>query len=251
MKITVLGSGTSTGVPEIRCNCRVCRSDDSHDKRLRASVMVETDGESILIDCGPDFRTQMLNNPSLSPSSLIITHTHYDHLGGLDDIRPFTRDKALNVYAEQRAAQHIRENYSYMFAEKRYPGIPDVSLKMIGNKPFKTGSAEIIPVRLLHYKLPIFGYRIGDFAYLTDLKYIEDEELEKLKGLKVLFLGVIRHRPHLSHLHLDKAMELANKIGAEMTYFTHLSHHIGLHSVMNNTFPDNMQLAHDGLIINI
>lgn len=249
MKITVLGSGTSTGVPELRCNCRVCRSKDKHDKRLRASVIVEDNNQSVLIDCGPDFRTQLLNNPILNPTSLIITHTHYDHIGGLDDIRPFTREKAMNIYAEDFAANHIKENYSYMFAEHRYPGIADVVLNVIDTKPFNIDSVLVQPIRLMHHKLPVLGFRIKDFAYLTDLSYISDSEIEKLKGLKVLFLGVIRHRPHISHLHLAKAIEIAQKIGAENTYFTHLCHHIGLHNAINETLPENMQLASDGMTI--
>lgn len=251
MKITVLGSGTSTGVPELRCDCRVCNSDNPKDVRMRASVMIESDGESVMIDCGPDFRSQMLDNKDLNPSSVIITHTHYDHVAGLDDIRPFTRGKAVNIYAEETAAQHIIKTNSYMFADKRYPGTPDVKMNIIDLDDFNIGKLKITPIRLMHYKLPVLGYRIGDFAYLTDLSEVDECEFEKLKDLKILFLGVIRHRPHMAHLHLSKGIELINRISPEKTYLTHLCHHIGLHDIIEETLPDNIYLAYDGLKLNM
>ena len=251
MKITVLGSGTSTGVPELRCECRVCNSDNPKDSRLRASVLIENKKDSIMIDCGPDFRAQMLNNKDLVPSSLLITHTHYDHIGGLDDIRPFTRNNPVNIFAEKSAADHIISNNNYMFKDIRYPGIPDVKMNVIDLNPFFIGETEIIPFRLFHHKLPVLGFRIGDFAYLTDLTMIEEQEMLKLRGLKYLFLGVIRHRPHISHLHLAAAIELINKISLQECFLTHLCHHIGLHEYIERSLPDNIHLAYDNMKLEI
>ena len=228
MKITVLGSGTSTGVPEIGCNCEVCRSSDKKDQRLRASVLVETENEVLLIDCGPDFRYQMLRNHISGLSGLLITHIHYDHIGGLDDLRPFCRQNAFPVYAERRVTDALREKYAYMFQDHRYPGVPDINLITIHRTSFRIGDTEIIPIRVYHFKLPILGFRIGDFAYLTDLTVLPESEKKKLSGVKVLVIEALRKTPHLAHMSLSEALTLSRELAATQVLLPHLSHQMGL-----------------------
>ncbi|MEG0949201.1 MAG: MBL fold metallo-hydrolase [Bacteroidales bacterium] len=251
MKITVLGSGTSTGVPEIGCRCEVCLSSDPRDNRMRSSILVENGNDHILIDCGPDFRTQMLTHQPVHPNALLLTHLHYDHVSGIDDLRPFCRHQAFRVYAERRAADGLREKYSYMFQDHKYPGIPDIDLITIHRYPFQVGNTWVTPIRLYHYKLPVLGFRIGDMAYLTDFTVMPDTEMEKLKGVKLVIMDALRKTRHLSHLSLDEAIVLSREIKASATYFTHISHQMGLYKSVNDSLPDSFNLAYDGLVLEI
>lgn len=244
MKILFLGTGTSTGVPQIGCRCDVCLSCDKKDNRLRASVFVSNQETNILIDSGPDLRQQLLRNNISRLTAILVTHEHYDHIGGLDDIRPLGNS---NVYAEKKVLEVIRTNMPYSFAENKYPGVPNISLNEIKLNPFFIDNISIQPIRLYHYKLPILGYRIGDIAYLTDVKTIDEKAFEQLKHLDVLVLSALRIETHFSHLTLEEAIHLAQKIGAKKTYFTHMSHDMGLHEKINNTLPQNIELAYDGL----
>lgn len=251
MRVLFLGTGTSTGVPEIGCQCDICRSTDKRDQRLRASVMIYTQGKSILIDCGPDFRQQMLGVEFLPIDGLLLTHEHYDHVGGIDDLRPFCQFGDVEIYAEEYVAKALRLRIPYCFIEDKYPGIPIISLNEISLKPFKVKGIEIIPIRLMHGMLPIIGYRIGNFAYLTDLKNIPEEEYSKLEGLDVLVMNALRIREHISHQNLEQALEKIERIGAKKTYLTHMSHHFGLHAEMEKILPENVFLSFDGLELTI
>ncbi|MDO5571945.1 MAG: MBL fold metallo-hydrolase [Bacteroidales bacterium] len=251
MRVTVLGSGTSTGVPEIGCTCEVCTSKDKKDNRLRASVVVQTDNSNILIDCGPDFRTQMLNTGIVSLTGLLVTHTHYDHIGGMDDLRPFCRHGAFSVYGERRVCETLMDKYSYMFQDHKYPGVPNIDLITIHRTPFEINNDIIIPIRLFHYKLPVLGYRIKNFAYLTDFSFINDEELDKLRELDCLIIDALRKKQHMSHLSLDEALQLIKKINPKRAYLTHMSHQMGLHETVSNELPENVFLCYDGMTINV
>lgn len=253
MKIRFLGTGTSTGNPEIGCRCEVCTSSDSRDRRFRASVLVEIEGKRILIDCGPDFRMQMLKtldtNYFTDLAGVLLTHEHYDHVGGLDDLRTFCRKGALPVYAEDYVAKAIRSRLSYVFGEHKYPGIPNLTLIPIQNQPFFVSEIQIIPIRLMHGYLPILGYRIGDYAYLTDLKTIPEEEFEKLQDLDVLVINALRIKEHIAHQNLQQALQNIERINPRRAYLTHLSHHFGLHSLSERNLPENVFIAYDGLVI--
>lgn len=251
MRITVLGSGTSTGVPEMGCNCEVCLSADPHDNRMRSSVLIENGTDRILIDCGPDFRMQMLTHRPVAPNALLLTHLHYDHVSGIDDLRPFCRHQAFRVYAERRAADGLREKYDYMFQDHKYPGIPDIDLVTIHRQPFQVGETWVTPIRLYHYKLPVLGYRIGDMAYLTDFTILPESEMEKLKGVKLIIMDALRKTRHLSHLSLDEAISLCKQIQVPATYFTHISHQMGLYEQVNAELPQGFNLAYDGLVVEL
>lgn len=251
MRVRFLGTGTSTGVPEIGCQCDICKSTDKRDQRLRASVIVYTQGKAILIDCGPDFRQQMLDVEFLPIDGLLITHEHYDHVGGIDDLRPFCKFGDVDVYAEDYVAHALRSRIPYCFTDDKYPGIPSIALNEIGLEPFKVGGVEVIPIRLMHGILPIIGYRIGNFAYLTDLKTIPDEEYHKLEGLDVLVMNALRIREHISHQSLEQALEKIEKIAPKTTYLTHMSHHFGLHAEIEKILPTNVFLSFDGLELDI
>jgi phosphoribosyl 1,2-cyclic phosphate phosphodiesterase len=244
MEIQFLGTGTSTGVPQIGCKCKTCTSADSRDKRLRASVLIIEGKSRILIDCGPDLRQQMLSYDIDWISGILITHEHYDHLGGLDDVRPLGQ---ANVYAEKKVLTVIQQNMSYSFREKKYPGVPSIILNEITEDTFFVNDIEVQPIRIMHASLPILGFRIGKVAYLTDVKTIEDKSIELLKDLDILIISSLRHVEHFSHLNLNEALELSAKIGAHETYFTHISHDMGLHEETNRTLPERIQIAHDGL----
>jgi len=253
MKIRFLGTGTSTGNPEIGCRCEVCTSSDKRDWRFRSSVLFEINEKRILIDCGPDFRMQMLKvmrtDYFTDLEAVLLTHEHYDHVGGLDDLRTFCRNGALPVYAEDYVAEAIRSRLSYVFKESKYPGIPNLNLIPITNQPFFVSGIEIIPVRLMHGNLPIFGYRIGNYAYLTDLKTIPEGEFEKLKGLDVLVINALRIKEHIAHQNLEQALQTIEKINPKRAYLTHICHQFGLHSVMEQILSDNVFIAYDGLVI--
>ena len=248
LKISFLGTGTSTGIPQIACKCKVCQSTDARDKRLRASVLIEYGEEKILIDAGPDLRAQLLSAGIDKLSGVLLTHEHYDHVGGLDDIRPLGETA---VYAETRVLNHIRKVMPYCFAEKLYPGVPRIVLCPVELNAFKVGSVEVQPIRVFHANLPVLGYRIANLAYITDLKSISDSAIEQLRGLDVLVLNALRIDEHIAHISLSEAIELAEKIGAQCTYFTHFSHDLGLHADVQKMLPENMFLSWDGLMLEV
>jgi phosphoribosyl 1,2-cyclic phosphate phosphodiesterase len=249
MKIRFLGTGTSTGNPEIGCHCEVCTSRDKRDQRFRASVLVETEGKRILIDCGPDFRMQMLKTLEtdyfIHLDGVLLTHEHYDHVSGLDDLRTFGRDEAVKIYAEEFVAKAIRIRMPYIFQEYKYPGVPNIKLQIIENKPFFVSGIKIIPIRLMHAELPIFGFRIGNFAYLTDLKTIPKGEYEKLRGIDILVINALMPKEHIAHQNIEQALEQIRKINPRRAYLTHMSHKFGLHAVMEKTLPENVFIAFD------
>lgn len=256
MKITVLGSGTSTGVPEIGCTCPTCTSVDHRDKRLRCSGLVEVDGVRILIDCGPDFREQMNRLNDFKPiDAVLITHEHYDHVGGLDDLRPFCRFRDVPVYAEAYMAQRLRERIPYCFAEQLYPGVPRILLEEVKpDTPFYVSNAEgkkveILPIRVMHGKLPILGYRIRKMAWLTDMLTMPEEEYRHLQGLDVLMMNALRPQSHGTHQSISEALENVARLTPQETYFVHMSHHVGLHEEAEKKLPPHVHFAYDGLEI--
>jgi len=251
LKITILGTGTSQGIPVIACNCIVCRSADHKDKRLRVSVLIETGDRTIVIDSGPDFRYQMLRANVKDLDAILFTHEHKDHVAGLDDIRPFNYllKKNIEIYATERVQHALKKEFSYIFAEAHYPGLPQIDLNTIANDAFSVGETTIIPLHIMHYKLPILGFRINDFVYVTDAKTISEETISKIEGAKILVVNALQKEQHISHFTLDEAIDFARKIGAKETYFTHISHNMGLHEVVEKELPDNIKLAYDGLIL--
>ncbi len=248
MRITILGSGTSGGVPEIRCKCETCLSTDPKDKRLRASVLVEVQGKNILIDCGPDFREQVIKNKIEKIDYILLTHEHYDHTFGIGDLRPMGD---VNIYAEENVCASVRRTFPYCFAEVKYPGIPKLTLHQITEKPFLLDHIEVTPIRYMHAALPILGYRIGNFAYITDISSIQEAELTKLQGLEVLVVDALRKKEHFSHFNLEQAQDFVSKINPKTTYFTHICHQMGLHAEVSKELPFGQYLAYDRLEINI
>ena len=256
MKLRFLGTGTSTGSPEIGCRCEVCTSTDSKDQRFRSSALVEIDGKHILIDCGPDFRTQMLETFKKSPfehlDGVLITHEHYDHVGGLDDLRTFCRKgNAVDIYAEKDVVDAIKERMPYAYKENKYPGVPNLEMITITDQPFFIDQIKIVPIRLMHGDLPIYGYRIGSMAYLTDLKTIPEPEYDKLKDLDVLIINALRNEPHISHETIADALENIKKIKPKRAFLIHMNHHFGLHEVMQKQLPSNVFISYDGLEIDV
>ncbi|NER16488.1 MBL fold metallo-hydrolase [Spongiivirga citrea] len=253
MKVTFLGTGTSQGIPIIGSTHPVCLSDDSRDKRLRVSVMVEWDNYRYVVDCGPDFRQQMLTAQVRNIDGIIFTHEHSDHVAGLDDIRPFVfRQGDLPIYAYDRVLKALHKRFDYVFDEEnRYPGAPAVVENEIFNEPFVLNELKVIPVLVKHASLTIFGYRFGDFAYLTDVKTIDPVEREKLKDLDVLVVNALRIEPHPSHFNLEEALQFIKEINPKRAYLTHISHLLGFHVEVEAQLPENVFLAYDNLTITI
>ena len=248
MKVTFLGTGTSCGVPVIGCNCEVCRSTDPHDHRLRCSILVETEQTRILVDIGPDFRQQILPHPFRRIDAILITHSHYDHVGGMDDIRPYCQFGEINVYADPIAREGMLQMLPYCFAEHRYPGVPAIGLHEVqAGKPLRFGNIDVMPFQVMHGRLPMLGYRFGKFAYITDMKTIADDQLPLLQGIDTLVVNALRFdKPHHSHQLVDDAVAFARRIQARRTLLTHMCHDIGLHSIVNQQLPAGIELAYDG-----
>lgn len=253
MKITFLGTGTSQGIPVINSRHPVCLSKDKKDKRLRVSILVEWDNFTYVVDCGPDFRYQMLRAKVDAINGVLFTHEHSDHTAGLDDLRPFSFQMGgVPIYAQQRVLTNLAKRFDYIFIdENKYPGAPSVQQNVVKNVPFLLGNLEVIPVEVNHGKLKIFGYRFKNIAYLTDVKTIDASEKEKLKNLDVLIINAIRHKPHHSHLNIDEALELIKELKPKKTYFTHISHHLGFHAEVEKTLPKNVFIAYDELVLDV
>lgn len=253
MKITILGSGTSQGVPVIGCDCRVCTSEDFRDKRLRTSAMFEYQGKTLVIDTGPDFRQQMLNNKVQKLDAVLLTHLHKDHIAGLDDVRAFNfkQKKPMDVFADELTCQQVRAEFPYAFNGTDYPGIPQINLHTLTDKPFFFENIEIIPIPVLHFKLPVFGFRIANFAYITDASFIPNESMQKLQGLDLLIINALRFEKHYSHFNVEEALQVVAELQPKLTYFTHISHNLGLHETVEPTLPKNVFLAYDNLTVHI
>lgn len=253
MTITFLGTGTSTGVPVVACNCDVCRSEDKRDTRLRTSVMVDVSGHKFIIDCGPDFRYQMIREKVEDISAIIFTHGHRDHIAGIDDVRAFNYvlNKTVDIYATQEVIDSINKEFPYILTEKRFFGAPQLEFHVIENKPFSINGVNIQPVEVLHHKLSVFGFRIGGFTYITDASFIAESEKPKAIGSEVLVVNALRKSKHISHFSLEEALELIRELKPEKAFITHLSHFIGRHQDIQESLPDNVFLAYDGLKIDL
>jgi phosphoribosyl 1,2-cyclic phosphate phosphodiesterase len=253
LKITFLGSGTSSGVPMIACDCQVCTSTDKKDKRLRSSILVRSSTTTLVVDTGPDFRYQMLREKVKHLDAVIFTHPHKDHLAGLDDIRAynfFTR-KPMDIYADSLTEEALRRDFYYAFSDTKYPGIPELDLHTITLEPFVVGDIRVIPILVWHLKMPVMGFRFGPFTYITDANRIDASEKEKIKGSQVIVLNALRKQRHISHFNLGEAIEMAQELGIPKAYFTHISHQLGKHEEIESELPDGCHLAYDGLTIEV
>lgn len=254
MKITFLGTGTSQGVPVIACNCEVCSSSDPRDKRLRTSILIETEDKKIVVDSGPDFRYQLLRAQVKTLDAVLFTHEHKDHIAGLDDIRPFNylQNKIIDVYATERVQTALKREFYYIFADHKYFGVPQINLHSINNEnDFLIGKTTFTPIEVMHHLMPVNGYRIGDFTYITDAKTVSEASVAKIKGSKILVVNALQYDSHISHFNYEEAIAFAEMIGAEVTYFTHISHNLGLHAHVETNLPAHIRLAYDGLKIEI
>jgi phosphoribosyl 1,2-cyclic phosphate phosphodiesterase len=251
--VTFLGTGTSQGVPVIACNCKVCKSTDPKDKRLRSSVLINVDGNNFVIDAGPDFRYQLLRENVQKLDAIILTHGHKDHIAGLDDVRAFNyfQKKHMDIYAQEHVNRLIESEFNYAFNINKYPGVPEFNLHKIDNKPFSINNVSITTIEVLHYRLPVLGYRIKDFVYISDAKSISEKEKAKLKGSKVIVLNALRRNSHISHFTLEEAVNLLEELKPEHAYLTHLSHQMGLHEEVKKELPEFIELAYDRLIIDV
>lgn len=251
MKIRFLGTGTSTGIPQIGCKCRVCTSSDPRDRRLRTSALFNVSGKNILIDCGPDFRQQILEAGADRLDAVILTHKHYDHIAALDELRLFSKNNGVDLYLEENVADVVRAHLPYCFSENPYPGVAHFNMHIIDSSPFYAAGMQIIPIRVMHYNLPILGFRIGNVAYITDMLDISDDECGKLLGLDLLVVNALRHTPHISHQSLSDALALVEKVKPDRTMLIHMSHDMGLHSEESLKLPEHVEFAYDGLEIEL
>lgn len=253
MQVTFLGTGTSQGVPIIGCKCSICTSDNPLDKRLRSSILIEVDGNHIVIDTGPDFRQQMLRQNVNKLDAVVFTHAHKDHIAGFDDIRAynFVLKRKMDVYADARVEKALRREFYYIFEDTKYPGIPEINLHHFENTPFNVCGIKFTPIEVMHMNLPVYGFRINDFTYITDANFISEEEKKKIKGSKVLVLNALRRTEHPSHFTFNEAIKLAQELNCEKTYFTHISHQLGLHLDVTKELPTGIELAYDGLKVTI
>ncbi|MBS1976341.1 MAG: MBL fold metallo-hydrolase [Bacteroidetes bacterium] len=253
MKVTFLGTGTSQGVPVIGCGCEVCQSLDYRDKRLRTSVLIETNGKSLVIDTGPDFRQQMLREHVQRLDAVVFTHEHKDHVAGLDDVRAFNflHKMDMPVFGHRHVLDRLKVEYYYVFDGDRYPGVPQLELIEINDKPFQAAGITITPLPVRHLRMPVFGFRIHDFSYITDANFIPDETYDLLRGTKVLVLNALQKEKHVSHFNLEEAVQIAQKVGAAQTYLTHASHHLGRHLEIERSLPAGIALAYDSLRITL
>ena len=251
LTITFLGTGTSGGVPMIACDCVVCSSKDAHDKRLRSSILVQSANTTLVVDTTPDFRTQMLNARVKKLDAVLFTHPHKDHIAGLDDIKAFNyfQNKDMDVYANELTQRALKREFAYIFDEQKYPGIPSINLHLIDETPFVIGDIPVIPILVYHLYMPVFGFRFGNFTYITDANRIDKGELAKIMGSDILVLNALRKKKHISHFTLDEAIELSQQLKIPQAYFTHISHQLGLHNEINRELPPGIQLAFDGLKI--
>jgi len=249
VKITFLGTGTSQGVPVIACDCNTCLSSDEHDKRLRTSLLLETEDTTLVIDAGPDFRQQMLREHITRLDAILLTHEHKDHIAGLDDVRAFNykSQDAIDIFSEERVQKVLKKDYSYVFSEYQYPGIPKMRLNPIPDEGFTVKKLQIVPVRVFHYRLPVYGFRIGNFAYITDANYIPEESKERLYGVKYLVVNALRKEKHISHFSLREAVDFIREISPKKAFITHISHQMGLHKDVSKELPSEIILAYDGL----
>lgn len=247
LKITFLGTGTSSGVPMIACPCQVCQSTDTKDKRLRSSILIESDTTSIVVDTTPDFRYQMLRSNVKNLDAVIFTHPHKDHIAGLDDIRAYNyfQNQPMKVYANDLTTAALKKEFSYIFSEFKYPGIPDIKLHDITDEPFVVGDIPVQPIKVWHLKMPVLGFRFGVFTYITDANRIEEKEKELIKGSKAMVLNALRHEKHISHFNLQEAIDLVQELQVPEAYFTHISHQLGKYADIAPTLPPGINLAHD------
>ena len=251
MEIEFLGTGTSTGVPQVGCGCEVCRSADQRDKRLRTSVIVRVKGVALLIDCGPDFRQQILRASNMSIDALLLTHIHFDHIGGIEDLRPYCLTSPLDIYAQPRVLDGLKARVSYCFGDHKYPGIPRFELHPLDNDRFIIKGVEIEPLTVMHYKLPVLGYRIGNMAYITDANAIPENTYRQLEEVDYLIINALRFEPHLSHFSLSESLAVIERLKPKQAWLIHMSHGIGLHSSTSKLLPPNVSLAHDTQIIQL
>jgi len=253
LKITFLGTGTSQGIPIIGSDHPVCKSNNPKDKRLRVSILIEWEDYAYVVDTGPDFRQQMLANPIKNLNGILFTHEHNDHIAGLDDVRPFYfRQGDISIYAHNRVLDALKRRFDYVFAVKnKYPGAPTLQENIIKDEPFQLKNKTVIPINVYHGKLQVYGFRIDDFAYITDAKTIPEKSMEQLKGVKYLVLNALRKEPHYTHLNVEEALEIVDILKPQKTYFTHISHHLGFHDEVQQELPQNVFLAYDNLQIDV
>jgi phosphoribosyl 1,2-cyclic phosphate phosphodiesterase len=253
LKLTFLGTGTSSGVPMIACSCAVCSSPDKKDKRLRSSILVQSEKTTLVVDTTPDFRYQMLREKVKQLDAVLFTHPHKDHIAGLDDVRAFNyfQEQPMQVYANQMTIDALMREFAYAFADKKYPGVPNLELNTIDIEPFVIGDIPITPIMVWHLKMPVFGFRFGSFTYITDANRIDEAEKEKIWGSKIIVLNALRMEKHISHYALDEAIELVQELKVPEAYFTHISHQLGKQEDVEKTLPEGIHLGYDGLVLNV